>query len=87
MTSITRFEDLVAWQKARRLIGCVYALIDGGRIRHDFKFADQLRSASLSVMSNIAEGFERRSPRDFKRFIVMAKASCAEVQSLLICGQ
>src|SRR6266850_7927086 len=83
MASITFFEDLVAWQKARRLVGRVYALIEEGRTRRDFKLADQLRSAAVSVMSNVAEGFERRNPRDFRRFLLIAKASSAELQSLL----
>ena len=83
MAPIACFEDLIAWQKARALTQRIYRFVESGAAGRDFKLADQLRSAVVSVMSNVAEGFDRRTPRDFRRFLIVAKASCAEVQSLL----
>jgi len=81
---IERFEELEAWKKARILVSQIYGLVrkttDFGR---DYRFRDQLTAAAVSVMSNIAEGFSRRSDREFTQFLFIAKGSCAEVQSLL----
>jgi four helix bundle protein len=83
MDGIRRFEDLIAWQKARVLTRTVYVVSGEGAFARDFGLRDQIRRASVSVMSNIAEGFERRGRGEFHQALVIAKASCAEVRSLL----
>jgi four helix bundle protein len=83
MASIRRFEDVQAWQKARQLVSEVYKECADGSIRKDFGLRDQLCRAAVSTMSNIAEGFARRTDKDFARFLDMARGSAAEVQSLL----
>jgi four helix bundle protein len=74
---------MVAWQKARSLVGAVYRVTDEGSFAKDFGLRDQIRRAAVSIMSNIAEGFDRASRPDFHRFVVIAKGSCAEVRSQL----
>lgn len=81
--AVERFEDLIAWQKSRELANMIYQLTTDGNFARDFGFRDQIRRAAVSVMSNIAEGFERGSRADFHRFLVIAKASCGEVRSQL----
>lgn len=83
MAKIERFEDLIAWQKARELRKAVRQATMAPQFRRELDFRSQIRRAALSVMSNIAEGFERGSRADFARFLVMSKASCGEVRSLL----
>ncbi len=83
MAKIERFEDLIAWQKARALRKVVKQATAGPAFRRELDFRSQIRRAALSVMSNIAEGFERGSRADFAHFLVMSKASCGEVRSLL----
>lgn len=83
MTGVKQFEDLIAWQKARELTRHVYLLSSQGQFAKDYALTDQTRRATISIMSNIAEGFDRNSPNDFHRFLVIAKASCAEVRSQL----
>ena len=80
---IEKFEDLVAWQKARELAKSVYDITKQKEFSRDFGLRDQIRRAAVSVMSNIAEGFERGNPREFHQFLSIAKASCAEVRSQL----
>ncbi len=80
---VQRFEDLIAWQKARGLTRQVYIATRSAGFSKDFGLTDQIQRASVSVMSNLAEGFERGSAADFHRFITIAKASCAEVRSQL----
>lgn len=80
---VSKFEDLIAWQKARELANQIYKVTKQGDFSRDFGLRDQIQRASVSVMSNIAEGFERSSQADFHRFLVIAKASCAEVRSQL----
>jgi four helix bundle protein len=80
MASITRFEDIVAWSKSRELTNEIYRAFGANK---DFGFKDQIQRASVSIMNNIAEGYERRSTKDFSRFLVIAKASCGEVRSML----
>lgn len=80
---VERFEDMIAWRKARSLVGAIYQITDGGSFARDFGLRDQIRRAAVSIMSNIAEGFERASRPDFHRFVVIAKGSCAEVRSQL----
>ncbi len=78
--SIKKFEDIIAWQKARKLSLCIYKLFQNNK---DFSFKDQICRASISVSNNIAEGFERRSSKEFRAFLYIAKASCGEVRSML----
>ena len=80
---IGKFEELVAWQKARELSVAVYRITGSGLFAKDFGLRDQTRRASVSVMSNIAEGFERYSRSEFKHFLVIAPGSVAEVRSQL----
>lgn len=83
MAKAERFEDLIAWQKARALAGTIYRATDSGAFSRDFGLRDQIRRAAVSIMSNIAEGFERGGRPEFHHFLVIAKASCAEVRSQL----
>ncbi len=79
-----RFEDLVAWQKARVLTGEVYAATKKAPFRYDRSLVDQIRRCSVSVMSNVAEGFDRQaSVAEFSHFLSIAKGSCAELRSQL----
>lgn len=77
------FEDLVVWQKARELTKKIYELTKGKEFSKDFSLVDQLRRASVSVLSNITEGFERGSNVEFIQFLYMAKGSCGEVRAQL----
>ncbi len=83
MGTISRFEDLIAWQKARLLTRRIYELTREQPFARDFGLANQIQRASVSIMSNIAEGFERSGLAEFHQFLSMAKASCAEVRSQL----
>ena len=83
MATIERFEDIKAWQAARDLVSVVYRVSGRGKFEKDFGLRDQIRRASVSVMSNIAEGFERGSDREFCRFLYIAKGSAGEVRSHL----
>lgn len=83
MASVKRFEELEAWQKSRELARLVYRMTSDGCWAKDYGLRDQIRRAAVSVMSNIAEGFERRGAVEFGRFLVIAKASAAEVRSQL----
>lgn len=83
MAKIERFEDLIAWQKARALSKDVYIATRSAAFSKDYPLVDQIRRAAISVMSNIAEGFERSGRPEFHQFLVIAKGSCAEVRSHL----
>ncbi|HID34411.1 MAG TPA: four helix bundle protein [Anaerolineae bacterium] len=80
---IEEFEDLIAWQKARELTREVYRVTRQGSFAKDYGLCGQIQRAAVSIMSNIAEGFERGNPREFHQFLSVAKASCAEVRSQL----
>ena len=80
---IVKFEDLVAWQKARVLTRAIYQVTRKGEFAKDFGLRNQIQRAAVSIMSNIAEGFERYNPNEFHQFLSIAKASCAEVRSQL----
>ena len=82
MTAVTRFEDLIAWQEARKLMQLAYRVTSEGSFAKDFEMRDQFRSAALSSMTNIAEGFDNESSAEFARFLGMARRSAVEVQSL-----
>jgi four helix bundle protein len=83
MPGVKTFEELLAWQKTRDLVRLVYIRTQSGAFAKDYGLRDQLQRATVSVMSNIAEGFGRGSNREFARFLDIARASMAEVQSLL----
>jgi four helix bundle protein len=77
------FEDIIAWQKGRVLTNDVYAIF---RANRDYAFRDQIQRAAVSVMNNIAEGFERKGNKEFVKFLYIAKGSCGEVRSMLYLG-
>ncbi|HSB43746.1 MAG TPA: four helix bundle protein [Nitrospira sp.] len=83
MAKIERFEDIKAWVMAKELVAAIYGLSGNGKFAQDFGLRDQIRKASVSVMSNIAEGFERGSQKEFSRFLRIAKGSSGEVRSQL----
>lgn len=78
-----RFEEIEAWKIARKVAGQLYDLTDRGPFARDYPLRDQVRRAAISIMSNVAEGFSRRSDREFSQYLFMAKASAAELQSHL----
>jgi len=83
MGKVTKFEELIAWQKARTLTDLVYRVSGSGEFAKDWGLRDQMRRASVSIMSNLAEGFERGGRAEFRQFLVIAKGSCAEVRAQL----
>ena len=80
---IERFEDFIAWQKARGLTREIYKVTNLPAFSRDFGLKDQIRRAAVSIMSNIAEGFERGRASEFHQFLSIAKGSCAELRSQL----
>jgi len=83
VAKIERFEDIEAWQKARELTRQIYDASNDGPFARDFGLRDQIRRASVSIMSNIAEGFERGTNKEFIQFLYIAKGSSGEVRSQL----
>ncbi|WP_167631303.1 four helix bundle protein [Mariprofundus ferrooxydans] len=83
MTSFERFEDIDAWKRARILTNEIYALTRQGEFSRDYGLTDQIRRAAVSVMSNLAEGFERNSGKEFARFLDIAKGSAGEIRCQL----
>ena len=83
MPLITRFEDINAWQEARKLVKMIYELTHTGKLAKDFGIRDQIQRAAVSSMTNIAEGFDCESKVEFARFLGIARRSAVEVQSLL----
>jgi four helix bundle protein len=83
MNKIERFEDIVAWQKARVLTREVYGCTKLGLFARDFGLRDQIQRASVSTMSNIAEGYERGGDKEFVQFLSDSKGPCGEVRSHL----
>jgi four helix bundle protein len=83
MATIERFEDIEAWKRARQMTHKIYAASREGAFSRDFGLRDQMRRASVSSMSNIAEGFERDGTQEFIHFLAMAKGSSGEVRSQL----
>jgi four helix bundle protein len=77
---IEKFEDIIAWKKAEELTVAIYSQLKGCR---DFGFRDQIQRALVSIMNNIAEGFERRTNKEFINFLYIAKGSSGEVRSML----
>lgn len=77
---IEKFENIIAWQKSDRLTRNIYLHFSNCR---DYSFKDQIQRASISIMNNIAEGFERRTNKEFINFLYIAKGSSGEVRSML----
>ncbi len=80
---ISSFEDLDCWQEARILVRKTYEATKGGDFKKDLRFSGQIQAAAISAMANIAEGFTRRSDKEFIQFLYIAMSSAAEVQSHL----
>lgn len=83
MPAIKRFEEILAWQKAKDLVREIYLVCAEGKFSRNFGLKDQICRAAVASMSNIAEGFGRRSGKDFAHFLDIARGSGLEVQSLL----
>ena len=80
----TRFEDIEAWQEARKLVKLVYkAINESEEFKKDFRLVNQMQGAAVSTMANIAEGFSRKSNREFVQYLFISKSSAAEVESHL----
>ena len=77
---IEKFEDILTWKKSEKLVLEVYRLFKNSR---DFSFRDQIQRASVSIMNNIAEGYERKGNKEFVKFLYISKGSCGEVRSML----
>ncbi|NJO98501.1 MAG: four helix bundle protein [Pleurocapsa sp. CRU_1_2] len=80
---VESFEDLRVWQKGIELVKQVYIITNEGKLSKDFGLKDQLRRASVSIPTNVAEGFERRSRKEYVNFLNIAKGSAGELRSLL----
>ncbi len=80
---IQKFEDIIAWQKARELVENIYRLASTDKFNRDFGLKDQIRRAAISVMSNIAEGYARQTDKEFVQFLYIARGSTFETQSQL----
>jgi four helix bundle protein len=83
MTTAKRFEDLEVWQKAKELTNLIYSLSSSGAFSRDFGLRDQTRRASVSIMSNIAEGFESQTQVLFIQYLWRAKGSAGELRAQL----
>lgn len=83
MATFQRFEDIDAWQRARQLTQEIYKVSSQGSFARDFSLRDQIRRASVSVMANIAEGFERSGTGEFAQFLSIAKGSVGEIKTHL----
>ena len=83
MATIKRFEDIEGWKMARELTKEIYRVSSSGNFSRDYGLCNQIRKASVSIMSNIAEGFERGGNKEFCNFLSIAKGSAAEVRAQL----
>jgi four helix bundle protein len=84
---IERFEELEVWKLSRLFVRDIYLVSRSGMISKDYGFKDQIQRAALSIMNNIAEGFERKSSKEFLQFLFIAKSSCGEVRNMLYVGK
>ncbi len=82
-SGVKRFEDLIAWQKARLLTKAIYGVTWKGMFAQDYGLRNQIQRAAVSIMSNVAEGFEKGTSAEFHNFLRIAKGSCAELRSQL----
>jgi four helix bundle protein len=83
MPKLTHFEDLTCWQQARNVVKDIYKVCRINEFRKDYGLSDQVKRSAVSIMANIAEGFSRRSNKEFIQFLYIAKSSAAELQSHL----
>lgn len=83
LSGVTRFEELIAWQEARKLTKLIYQVTNEGKFVKDYGLSGQIQRAAVSIMSNIAEGFGRNNPSEFHQFLVIALGSCHELRSQL----
>jgi four helix bundle protein len=83
MSKIQKFEDVLAWQKARELTREIYTHAKAGLFAKDFGLRDQIQRAAVSIMGNVAEGFDRGGDKEFIQFLSISKGSCGEVKSHL----
>jgi four helix bundle protein len=83
MSTFEQFEDLEAWKESRKLVSAIYEVTKRPPFSDDWNMKGQIRDAAVSIMSNIAEGFERGSNKEFIQFLHISKGSSAEVRSLL----
>jgi four helix bundle protein len=87
MAAIEKFEDIISWQKAFELSTLIYEVTNKEKFSRDFGLKDQIRRAAVSVVSNIAEGFERESTNQFVYFLIIAKGSAGELRAQLYIAQ
>jgi four helix bundle protein len=83
MPKLTRFEDLTCWQEARKVVNDIYKVCRINEFRKDYGLSDQVKRSAVSIMANIAEGFSRRSNKEFIQFLFISMSSAAEVQNHL----
>jgi four helix bundle protein len=83
MAKIEKFEDIIAWQKARVVVNDIYNITSNGKYHKDFALIDQTNRAAISIMLNIVEGFGRKSRKEFNQFLTFAHGSTSELQSAL----
>ena len=83
MATVRCFEDLKIWQMSRELYQDIFRITCYEKFSKDYKFKEQIRSSSGSIMDNIAEGFERGGNKEFIQFLAIAKGSCGETRSQL----
>ncbi len=83
MARIEKFEDIESWKLAREVTRLIYGISASGNFSKDFALVNQIRRASISILSNIAEGFERGGDKEFIQFLTIAKGSCGEVRAQL----
>jgi len=83
MAKISKFEEIESWKLARKLTNEIYKITSSGTFSRDFALRDQIRRAAISILSNIAEGFERGGDNEFVQFLSVAKGSCGETRAQL----
>lgn len=81
--ALQKFKELIVWQEAKKLAVDMYKIVSAGELAKDYGLKEQMRRSAVSIASNIAEGYERNSDKDFIRFLLMAKGSVAELLTQL----